>query len=163
MCTGWGHRMAHRKLKDTKQKPSMLPGPAVPGCCLVSFHFLCAILHTVEDTLKICLEMQSNYHPERVKMPFSRPDSPELNHFSPRYPWTELHCSYLSPSCWWYTKWCKGELIVCVYQCLMTFLCDPLRWFFLPYPANLLGFSYMLFVTSLTTSYLSINLENKRI
>ena len=30
----------------TKQQPSMLPGPAVPGCCLVSFHILWAILST---------------------------------------------------------------------------------------------------------------------
>ena len=36
--------MAHRKWKETKQQPSMLPGPAVPGCSLVSFHFLWAIL-----------------------------------------------------------------------------------------------------------------------
>ena len=26
------------------EKLSMLPGPAVPGCCLVSFNFLCYIL-----------------------------------------------------------------------------------------------------------------------
>ena len=41
--------MAHRKGKKTKQQPSMLPDPAVPGCCLVSFCFLWAILwpHTV--------------------------------------------------------------------------------------------------------------------
>ena len=39
-----GHRLAHRKWKETKQQPIMLPGPAVPGCCLVSFHFLWAIL-----------------------------------------------------------------------------------------------------------------------
>ena len=40
---GRGHRFAHRK------RP-MFPGPAVPGCCLVSFHFLWAILlpHTVQ-------------------------------------------------------------------------------------------------------------------
>ena len=31
-------------MKETKQKPSMLPGPAVPGCRLVSFRFLCVIL-----------------------------------------------------------------------------------------------------------------------
>ena len=31
----------HRKWKETKQQPSTLSGPAVPGCCLVSFHFLC--------------------------------------------------------------------------------------------------------------------------
>ena len=36
--------MAHRKWKATKQKPSMLPGPAVPSCTLLSFHFLWAIL-----------------------------------------------------------------------------------------------------------------------
>ena len=42
--TACGHRMAHRKWKETKQLPSMLPGPAVPGSCLVSFHFLLAIL-----------------------------------------------------------------------------------------------------------------------
>ena len=43
-CTVCGHRMAHRKWKETKQQPSLLPGPAVPGCSLVSFHFLWAIL-----------------------------------------------------------------------------------------------------------------------
>ena len=32
--------LPHRKWKETKQHPSMLPGPAVPGSCLVSFHFL---------------------------------------------------------------------------------------------------------------------------
>ena len=31
--------MAHRKWKYIKQQPSMLPGPAVPGYCLVSLHF----------------------------------------------------------------------------------------------------------------------------
>ena len=36
--------MPHRKWRETKQQPSMLPGPAVPGCCLISFHFLWAIL-----------------------------------------------------------------------------------------------------------------------
>ena len=39
-----GHRMAHRKWEETKQLPSMLTGPAVPGSCLVSIHFLLAIL-----------------------------------------------------------------------------------------------------------------------
>ena len=43
-CTACGHRMAHRKWKETKQQPSLLPGPTVPGCSLVSFHFLWAIL-----------------------------------------------------------------------------------------------------------------------
>ena len=32
--------MSHRERSETKQQPSMLPGPAVPGCCLVSFLFL---------------------------------------------------------------------------------------------------------------------------
>ena len=32
-----------RKWKESKQHPSMLPGPGVPGCCLISFHFLWAI------------------------------------------------------------------------------------------------------------------------
>ena len=35
--------MAHRKWEETKPQPSMLPSPAVPGSCLVSFHFLWAI------------------------------------------------------------------------------------------------------------------------
>ena len=39
-------RMAHRKWKEMKQQPGILPGPGVPGCCLVSFHFLWAILST---------------------------------------------------------------------------------------------------------------------
>ena len=44
VCTVWGHRMAHRIWKETKQQPSMLPAPAVPGFSFVSFHFLWAIL-----------------------------------------------------------------------------------------------------------------------
>ena len=44
MSTACGHRMAHRIWKETKQQPSLLPGPAVPGCSLVSFCFLWAIL-----------------------------------------------------------------------------------------------------------------------
>ena len=39
-------RMAYRRWRETKQLPSMLPGSAVPGCYLVSFHFLWAILST---------------------------------------------------------------------------------------------------------------------
>ena len=38
------HRMWQRKWRETKHQPSMFPGQAVPGCCLVSFHFLCYIL-----------------------------------------------------------------------------------------------------------------------
>ena len=39
-------RMAHRKWIEFKQQPSMFPGSAVPGSCLVSFYFLWAILST---------------------------------------------------------------------------------------------------------------------
>ena len=42
--------MAHRKWKESKQQPSMLPGPAVPGCCLISFYFLWAI-HPIRPVL----------------------------------------------------------------------------------------------------------------
>ena len=42
--TGCGRRMDRRKWKETKQQPSMLPGPAVPGSCLVSLQLLWAIL-----------------------------------------------------------------------------------------------------------------------
>ena len=31
ITTACGHRMAHRKWKEIKEQPSMLPGPAVPG------------------------------------------------------------------------------------------------------------------------------------
>ena len=41
-----GHRMVHKKWKETKQLPSILPGPAVPGCYLVSFHILWAMMST---------------------------------------------------------------------------------------------------------------------
>ena len=42
-CTGRMGWMSHRKWKEVKRQPSMLPGPAVPVSCLVSFHFLWAI------------------------------------------------------------------------------------------------------------------------
>ena len=41
LCTEWMEWMLHSKRRETKQQPSMLPCPAVPGCCLVSFRFLC--------------------------------------------------------------------------------------------------------------------------
>ena len=44
---GW---MAHRKWKKIKLQPSMLPGPAVPGSCLASFHFRWAI-HPIRPVL----------------------------------------------------------------------------------------------------------------
>ena len=42
-CTGRMGWMAHRKWEEIKQQPSMLPGLAVPGSCLASFHFRWAI------------------------------------------------------------------------------------------------------------------------
>ena len=46
ICTVRVDSLPHRKWKETKQQPIMLPGPAVPGCCLVSFHFMCHIHHS---------------------------------------------------------------------------------------------------------------------
>ena len=44
LCTACGHRIAHRKWKETKLQPGTA-GPGIRhGCCLVSFHFLWAIL-----------------------------------------------------------------------------------------------------------------------
>ena len=40
------------KWRETKQQPSMLPGPAVPGCCLVSFCSLCDI-HSIHRIIHI--------------------------------------------------------------------------------------------------------------
>ena len=37
----WIEWMPHRKRSETKQQPNMLPGQGVPGCCLVSYRFLC--------------------------------------------------------------------------------------------------------------------------
>ena len=48
---GW---MAHRKWKYIKQQPSMLPGPAVPGSCLASFHFRWAIHPVRPVVVKLC-------------------------------------------------------------------------------------------------------------
>ena len=47
--------MLHRKLRETKQQPSMVPGPAVPGCCLVSLRSLCNIhsIHSVDRKLTL--------------------------------------------------------------------------------------------------------------
>ena len=42
--TACGHRMAHRKWKETKQQPGTAGPDNMLGCCLVSFHFLWAIL-----------------------------------------------------------------------------------------------------------------------
>ena len=51
-CTACGHRIAHRKWKETKQQPGTA-GPGGPGnmlgCCFVSFHFLWAIICLFKD------------------------------------------------------------------------------------------------------------------
>ena len=39
-------RMAHRILKETKQEPGTARTGNMLGCCLISFHFLRAILST---------------------------------------------------------------------------------------------------------------------
>ena len=44
--TACGHRMAHRKWKETKLQPGTAGPGNMLGCCLVSFHFLWAILST---------------------------------------------------------------------------------------------------------------------
>ena len=46
--------MLPRKRRETKQQAIMLHGPAVPGCCLVSLCFLCAI-HSIHSVLPIFL------------------------------------------------------------------------------------------------------------
>ena len=46
ITTGWPVRLITTgclKRRETKQHPSILPGPAVPDCCLVSYCFLCDI------------------------------------------------------------------------------------------------------------------------
>ena len=40
-------RMAHRIRKETKQQPGTAGPGNMIGCCLVPFHFLCAILSTI--------------------------------------------------------------------------------------------------------------------
>ena len=39
-----------QETERNKQQPSMLPGPAVRGCCLVSFRLLCDI-HSIDSVL----------------------------------------------------------------------------------------------------------------
>ena len=58
--TACRHRMAHRKWKETKQLPSLLPGPAVPGCSLISFLFLWTILCPQAVSYNLLLSMAIN-------------------------------------------------------------------------------------------------------
>ena len=48
-----------QEMERIKQQPSMLPGSAVPGCCLHSFHFLWAILSTGTVTAYVIASMVS--------------------------------------------------------------------------------------------------------
>ena len=52
LSTGWMEWMSRRKQRETKQQPSMLLGPAVPGCCFVSFCFLWDIhsIHSLQHS-----------------------------------------------------------------------------------------------------------------
>ena len=57
--------MSHRKWKEAKQEPCMLPGPAVPGCYLILFHFLWAI-HPIRP-VRLC----------EIKVVLYKQDDPE--------------------------------------------------------------------------------------
>ena len=62
LSTEWMEWMSHRKQRETKQQPSMLPGPAVSGYCLVSLCFLCDIhpIHSVQHVqIIICILQHS--------------------------------------------------------------------------------------------------------
>ena len=50
--------LPHMKWKKIKQQPSMLPGPAVPGWCWISLHFLWGKLST--PTVQFCLKRQEH-------------------------------------------------------------------------------------------------------
>ena len=71
-------RMAHRKWKETMQQPSMLPGPAVPGCSLVSFHFMWAILcpQTVTYLNLMCINASYFKRPYQLVLPTAYVMSP---------------------------------------------------------------------------------------
>ena len=73
MNTACGHRMANRKWSETKQQPSMLPGPAVPGYSLVSFHFLWAILYPQAVQVGLAVEYRNAMlHEVSSSLPHSR-------------------------------------------------------------------------------------------
>ena len=44
--TACGHRIAHKKWKETKLQPGTAGQGIMLGCCLVSFHFLWAVLNS---------------------------------------------------------------------------------------------------------------------
>ena len=85
---GW---MSHRKWKYTKQEPSMLHGPAVPGCCLISFHFLWAIYPIRPVQYHKSRKMWCSHHgdsqrkaiiaKDEMKRASKRQGSAEVSHF----------------------------------------------------------------------------------
>ena len=94
--------MAHRKWRETKQLPSLLPGPAVPGCSLIPFHFLWAILcpQTVDTECIHLLGFAS------LKLYFEFHKTPnfslckEVNHYRPTLPFKQCllrACQFLFP------------------------------------------------------------------
>ena len=58
---GWISHRKRRETKQVKQQSSMMPGPAVPGCCLVSFCFLCD-MHSIHSCMTPpCRRVKSTY------------------------------------------------------------------------------------------------------
>ena len=85
LTTGCGHR----KWKETKQQLSMLPGPAVPGCSLVSFHILWAILST--STVSITVQLGHTF--TDAADPFKICHAmPEKGHTRPSNPLSDRPC-----------------------------------------------------------------------
>ena len=68
-----------QEMEKNKQQPSMLPGPAVPGSCLASFHFLWAI-HPIRPVEKQARERGGR----RVSSSSFAPGRREELHFSRR-------------------------------------------------------------------------------
>ena len=70
-------RMAHRKWTESKQQPSMLSGLAVPGCCLIYFHFLWAI-HPIRPVCKAASASDFSQPLQRVLVGFDLPCTPVM-------------------------------------------------------------------------------------
>ena len=82
LCTACRHLMAHRKRREIKQQPSPLPDPAVPGCSLVSFHFMWEIL-CPQAVVTISVRRHKTHHSSTGRLSVTLPRT-----FSPywRYP-----------------------------------------------------------------------------
>ena len=93
--------MSHRKWRETKQQPGMLPGPAVPGCCSVSFHILWAILST--STVQLANSYCSNSRQADVlledlhRRPLHHHLQPQLSRALPQQRPLLLHDPLLAP------------------------------------------------------------------